>query len=101
DIDWDLPRRLHRVSVEVNVGLGSNLSNLCDWLHDAGLVVGEHYCDQLRTRPDRALHIRGIHHAAAIHRNVGDFASRLITILVTILGEMLAGVEYGVMFDGR
>ena len=43
--------------------------------------------------PERALYIRRIHQAAAIHRKIGYFAS---------LGcQMLAGVEYGVMFDGR
>src|ERR1700694_727855 len=57
DIDRDLPRRLHRVGMEVNVGLGSNLSNLRDGLHDTGLVVRQHDGDQLRIRPDRALHI--------------------------------------------
>ena len=79
DIDRDLSRRLHGVGVEVNIGFGSNLSNLCDGLHDAGLVVGEHDGDQLRIRPERALHIRWIYQAATIHGNVGDFA-RLVFI---------------------
>ena len=93
DIDRDFPRRLHGIGVEVNVGFGSNLSNLCDRLHDAGLIVGEHDGNQLRIRPDRALHIRRIQPTAAIHRNVGNFAS--------LRCQTLAGVEHGVMFDGR
>src|ERR1022692_3592618 len=92
DIDRDLARRLHGIGVEVNVGLGSNLSDFCDGLHDAGLVVGEHDGDQLRIRPERALHIRRIHQAAAIHGKIGYLAS--------LRCQMLAGVEYGVMFDG-
>ena len=32
DIDRDLPRRLHGVGVEVNVGFGGNLSNFRDGL---------------------------------------------------------------------
>jgi hypothetical protein len=74
DIDRNLSRRLHGVGVEVNVGFGRNLSNLGDGLDNARLVVGEHDRDQLRIRSDRALHIRRIDQAAAIHRNVGDFA---------------------------
>src|SRR5271169_3819209 len=96
DIDRNLSRRWYGVSVEENAGFGGNSSNLRDGLHDAGLIVGEHNGDQLRVRPDRALHVRRIHQAAAIHGNVGDFASLRLARPVTIPGKMLAGVKYGV-----
>ena len=92
-VDRDLARRLHRVGVEVNIGLGGDLADLFHRLQHAGFIVGHHDGDQPGVRPQRPAHVVGIDLASAVHRNVGDFAARCF--------QMLARVQHGMMLDGR
>ena len=91
--DWHLPCRLYRVGVKINVGFGGDLANLLDGLQDAGFVVRHHDGDELGVRAQGAADVVGINQAAAIHGDVGDFASHRF--------QMLAGVQHRMMLDGR
>ena len=62
-IDRNLARRLHRVSVEVNIGFSGDFADLLDRLQHAGLVVRHHDGDQLGVRPQRPAHVVGIDQA--------------------------------------
>ena len=93
DIDRDLACRLHRVGVEVDIGLGGDFADLFDRLQHAGFVVGHHDGDQPGIRPQRSADVVGINLAAAVHWNVCDFAARRF--------QMLAGVQHRMMLDGR
>ena len=92
DVDWNLSRRLNSIGMKIHVDFRRNLSDLCHGLHNASLIICEHDRDQLGIRSDRAPHVVGIHHPAAIHRNVGDLAA--------FRCQMLAGVQDGMMLDG-
>ncbi len=92
-IDRYLAHSLHRVSVEVNVGLGCNLGDLAHWLQHTGFIVGQDDADQLRLRTQRSPHIVRIDHRATIHRQIGYRAAHLF--------EALAGVQHGVVFHCR
>ena len=93
DVDRNLSRRLHRVGVEVNIGLGGDFADLFDRLQHAGFIVGHHDGDEPGIRPQGPAHVLGIDLSPAVHRNVCDFAARCF--------QMLARVQHRVMLDGR
>ena len=71
----NLPGRLHRVGVEVNVSLGGDFADLFDRLKHAGFIVGHHNGDEPGIRPQRAADVVGSDLAEAVDRNIGDLAS--------------------------
>ena len=91
DFDRHLAHGLHRVGVEVDVGLACDNANLCHWLEGADLVVGHHHRDELRVRSQGTAHIAGIDCARAVDGQKGDFDATL--------AQPLRGMEDGVVFD--
>jgi len=92
-INPNLRRRLHSIGVEVDIGFGADFPKLLDRLDHARLVVRVHDRDQLGVRPDRPAYVIGIHQASSVHRNKRDFS--------VTFGELLAGIQDGVMLNGR
>ena len=77
----NLPSRLHRVGMEINVGFGGDLADLFDRLQHAGLIVRHHDGDELGVRTQGAANIVGIDQPAAVHRHIRDFAARFFQML--------------------
>ena len=92
-VERHLPRRLHRVTMEVNVSLGGDSANFLNRLNGAEFVVRMHHADQNCLRPQRAANVLGIHDTAAADRNVGDFDS--------LLFKRLRGIQHRVMLNRR
>ena len=80
-VDRNLAGCLHRIGVEVNIGLGGDFADLFHRLQHAGFIVGHHDGDEPGIRPQRAAHVVGIDLAAAVDRNVRDFAARRFQML--------------------
>ena len=93
DIERHLPCCLYSVGVKVDVRFSSNFPDLLYWLEDAGFIVGHHNGDEPGIRTQRPADIVGINLSTAVHRNISDFTSHLF--------QVLAGIQHGVMFDGR
>ena len=79
--------------MEVDVGFGADFPDLFDRLDHSGFIIRQHDGDQLGVGPERAANIVRINQAAPIHRKKRDFDSQLL--------QMLAGVQHGMMLDGR
>ena len=71
----NLPRRLHRVRVKINVGLARNRPNLPNRLHHPGFIIRHHDRDQPSRRPQRPPHILRVDHPTRIHRHISYRAS--------------------------
>ena len=80
-VNRNLARGLHRVGVEIDIRLCSNLSNLLDRLHNSGFVVGHHDRNQLGLRPQSTPHIIGIDQPAGIHRQIRHLAAHILKML--------------------
>ena len=80
-VDRYLPCCLYRVGVEIDVRFGGDLANLFDRLQDAGFVVRHHDGDQLGVGAQGATNVVGIDQAAAIDRNIRDFAPHRFQML--------------------
>src|SRR5258708_39115981 len=92
-ITSNLAGGLNGGGTEGHVSFGGDPPDLVDELNYTRLVIGRHDRDELCLGAQGSLDIVGIDAAAAVHGNSGDFAS--------LFFETLAGVQYGVMFDGR
>ncbi len=92
-VDGNFPGRLNGIGVEENIGLARDPADLLDRLHDSGFVVGHHDADQLGIRAQRFADVVGINFSAAAYGDAGNLAPRLF--------QTLAGVEHGVVLDGR
>ena len=92
-IQRHLPRCLYAVGVEIDVRFGGDLADLFYWLEDAGFIVGHHDGDESGIFAQSPADIVGVNLSPAVHRYVGDFTSHLF--------QVLAGIQHGVMFDGR
>ena len=74
----NLPRRLHRVGMKIN-----------SRLNHAGLIIGEHDGNQLRIRPQCALHIRRIDGPASVHGDVGHCTALFFHMPASIQHRMV------------
>ena len=90
-INGNLCERLHCVRMEQDTVLPGDLSNLCDRLDGADLIVCEHHGDQDRIRAERCLHILRIYKSVLIHIQIRH--------LISALFKIFAGMEDRMMFD--
>jgi uncharacterized linocin/CFP29 family protein len=79
--------------MEEHVRFGGNGADTIHVLQHARLIVGVNDADELGVGLDRAAHVVGVEQAEAIDGQVCDLAANFF--------EALAGVEDGVVFDGR
>ena len=92
-VERQLAGRLHRVAMKVNVRFGGDAADFFDGLDRAEFVVRVHHADQNCFRPQGAANIFGIDDACAADGNEGDVDA--------LRFQRLAGIEHGVMLDGR
>ena len=92
-VDGHLASRLHSVGMEEDVRFGGNRADSIHVLQHARFIIGVDNAYELGVRLDRAAHVVGVEQAAGIDRQVCDLAANFF--------EALAGVEDGVVLDGR
>src|ERR1700758_634473 len=63
NVNGQLARGLHRVRMEVDVGLPRDLPDLDHRLYCADLVIGHHDGDELRIWPQGPAHVIGVNYA--------------------------------------
>ena len=75
---------LHRVSVKVNVGTGSDPPDFPKRLHRANLIIRVHHRDQRSLRPKRAANLFRINQPFAIHLQISDLGPLFLQRLAAI-----------------
>ena len=92
DVDGNLARGLHGVSVKRDFGFGGDFADLLDGLNDAGFIVGHHDADEFCVRLERAVNVERIDNATPGDGEVGDIDAPLL--------RLLGGVQNSVVLDG-
>ncbi len=71
-VEWQLPRGLHRVAMEIDVCFGGDAPDFLDWLDRTDFVVGVHHADENRFRAQSAADIFGLDDAEPRHGDERD-----------------------------
>ena len=79
--------------MEIDICFGGDLSDLLHWLQHSCLIIRRHDRDQPGSRPQRPADIQRINQAPAIYGHIRDLAALRL--------QVLAGIQNGVMLDGR
>ena len=91
-VDGQMPHRLYRVSMEGDFPLPAQRPDLSDGLDGANLIVSVHDGHQGGVLPDSGGHVLHFDNTTFVYRQKGD--------LKTLLGQLLHGVEDGVVLNG-
>ena len=89
-VEGQFPGSLDRVGMEEDAAFPRDRADLLDGLHHADLVVDHHHADQNGLVGDGLPKLLEIDQAVPPHRQIGRVASLLL--------EVLAGVEHGLVF---
>ena len=89
DIDRQMPIHLHRIGMEQNTLLCSNLTDLPDRLDRSDLIIGIHHGNQYSIRTNRPFQLLYINNPVAVHIQIRNFRPLLFQIFTGMQHRMM------------